>query len=84
MTDPDMYRRRGWAPADEQSLEIEQARKDALAEIQLAADAENGLFDLPLLEGSNESGISRGEPFGYSEASPYDWLDRQAEALRGR
>ncbi len=84
MTDPDMYRRRGWAPAEEQSLEIEQLRKDALAEIQLAADAQNGLFDLPLLEDSNETGISRGDPFGYSEPSPYDWLDVQAEALRGR
>lgn len=81
---PLAYRKRGWNPSDEQSQAIEQDRKDALAEVQLAADSEIGLFDLPLRETTGESGISRGGPLGYSEASPYDWTDVQAEAIRGR
>lgn len=81
---PVAYRKRGWNPSDEQSAAIEQDRKDALAEVQLAADAQNGLFDLPLRENTTADGISLGGPLGYSEPSPYDWRDAQAEAIRGR
>lgn len=83
-TTPMVYRKRGWNPGDEQAAQIEQDRVDALAEQKEAADAENGLYDLPLRADNNASGISKGEPFGYSEASPYEWTDVQAEAIRGR
>lgn len=84
MVTPEAYRKRGWDPADEQSVQIEQDRKDALAEIKEAADSENGLFDLPLRDDTDSSARTHGGPFAYSEPSPYDWLDVQAEALRDR
>ncbi len=85
MTTPAIYRRRGWAPSVEQAEEIEKDRTDALAEIQLAADAVHGLFDLPLRADTNgDSAVTRGGVFGYAEPSPYDWMDVQAEVLRGR
>jgi hypothetical protein len=62
----------------------EQMATDAKAEIKEAADSKDGLFDLPLrqdLPGS--SGIALGGPLGYSEASPYTWIDRQRDAVRG-
>ena len=84
LVEPDAYRKRGWNPGDEQTADIEQGAKDAREEIALAADSENGLFDLPLREDTSESGISKGGPLGYSETSPYDWIDVEAEALFGR
>lgn len=84
MTTTDAYRKRGWNPGDEQSAQVEQDRKDALDQMKEAADEDNGLFDLPLREDTSASGISRGTPLGYSEVSAYDWIDIEAEALRGR
>lgn len=78
----DAYKKRGWNPSDEQSAEVLQDAKDALTEIQLAADAVTGLFDLPLLESSTKSGISKGAPLVYSEASPYTWTDVEVELAR--
>jgi hypothetical protein len=84
LVNPDVYRARGWNPGEAQSASIEQARTDALAALKEAADGELGLYDIPLREDSTTSGISRGGPLCYSEASPYDWIDRQKEAIRGR
>lgn len=78
------YLRRGWNSADEQAADIKEARETALAEIKEAASSETGLFDLPLRQNTTETGISRGGPLAYSEASPYAWTDIQAaEVLRG-
>lgn len=80
---PEAYEARGQNP--QQFMEgIEKARDRAYEQIKEAADAVDGLYDLPLLESSDESGIVKGMPRGYAEASPYDWTDRQGEALRGR
>lgn len=84
MTTVDAYRKRGWNPADQQSQDLVQDRKDALDELKEAADAQNGLFEIPLREDTSEGGVARGEPFGYSEVTPYEWTDVQAEAARGR
>ncbi len=84
MTAPEVYRKRGWDPGDAQSAQIEQDRTDALAEIQAAVDSENGLYELPLREDTSTGGVVVGGAFGYAEPSPYDWLDLQAEAVRGR
>lgn len=78
------YQKRGWNPDDEQSAQIKADRDEALAEIKEAADAEGGLFDLPLRQNTTETGIDQGGPYVYAEASPYDWIDAQREALRGR
>jgi hypothetical protein len=84
ITTVDAFQKRGWNPSDAESKQILDAATEAFAEIKEAADSETGLFDLPLREDTTESGIVHGGPQVYSEASPYDWLDTQAEAVRGR
>lgn len=84
MVTPLVYERRGWNPGDEQSKFIVDAADRCRAQIHEAADAEKGLFGLPLKDGEPTVAISRGGPDGYSEASPYEWLDVQREVLRGR
>ncbi len=74
---PEAYRRRGWDPADAQSSMIEQDRKDAREQVQEAADSKDGLYDLPLRQDDQSSGIKFGGPLGYSETSPYAWTDAQ-------
>lgn len=78
------YQKRGWNPSDEQSAQIKADRDECAVELKEAADAANGLFDLPLRQNTTETGIAKGGPLAYSEASPYEWADVQAEALRGR
>jgi len=80
----DAYVRRGVNPSDESFELVKAAAELALADLKEAADGENGLFDLPARENTTEDGITRGGPLVYSEASPWDWTDVQAEALRGR
>jgi hypothetical protein len=84
LTTVDGYEKRGWDPAGEQRSSILEARDTALEEMKEAADAKDGLFDIPLREDLATSGIARGEPLGCSDATPYDWIDTQAEAARGR
>lgn len=80
-----MYTRRGGNPDTDLLDAVTRAADTARAELKEAADAKDGLFDLPLRQADpNVSGISRGGPLGYSEASPYDWPDAQAEAIRER
>jgi hypothetical protein len=81
---PELYFRRGWDPASEQGVQITGAADTAKAEIKEAADSVTGLWDLPLRQDNPASGISRGFPLAYSEASPYEWLDVQREAVRER
>lgn len=47
-----------------------------IAEVQQAADAKDGLFDLPVSE-DQDSAVTTGFPLFYSEASPYVWADEQ-------
>lgn len=77
-----VYLKRGVDPNDQQFEEIRQDAKDALAEIAEAANSETGLFDLPLLDAADGSAVSKGGPYGYSEASPYVWTDLQADVGR--
>lgn len=72
----------GVDPSDLQFAEVKADADMALAEIKEAADSNTGLFDLPLRENTTDTGVSRGGPFGYSEASPYVWMDGQAETGR--
>jgi hypothetical protein len=76
------YLRRGVDPADLQMAEVKADHDRALAELLEAANAETGLFDLPLLASTTASGISRGGPQGYSEQSPYVWTDQQSDVGR--
>jgi hypothetical protein len=71
----------GFHPESPQDALIEKQHDLATAEIKEAADAETGLFDLPLRADTTATGISKGGPLAYSEASPYTWMDRQREAV---
>lgn len=77
------YMKRGVDPSD---IDMDFLRADyqrALDEIKEAADAQFGLFDLPLRADTTKSGISKGGPFAYTEASPYAWTDEQGRVGRG-
>lgn len=73
--------KRGIDPLDQQWAAYVDAAKQAEAEIKEAADAEKGLFDLPLRQDTTATGI-QGGPLGYSEASPYVGLASQRDRAR--
>lgn len=77
-----MMRKRGIDATDEQAQTYVEERKTAEAEVLEAANAKDGLFDLPLRADTSASGIAAPVVLGYSEASPYVCLDIQAEAAR--
>lgn len=77
------YERRGWNPSGMENERIGKAADDARAELKEAADSNEGLFDLPLRADAVGTGISQGGPYGYAEASPYVWTDRQRSAAEG-
>lgn len=76
------YLRRGVDPADEQFQEIKRQAALAEAEIKEAAEAVNGLFDLPLRADTNSTGINRGRPRHRSEHSPFVWSVKQRRTGR--
>ena len=78
---PDVYFKRGVNPSDEQFAAYKGEADAAWAEIDRAADSVTGLFDLPLRQDTTMTGIARGTPLSYSEASPYTFTDRQREAV---
>lgn len=77
-----MMRKRGIDPTDEQAATYVTDRTTAEAEVLEAANAEKGLFDLPLRADTSTTGIVAPQVLGYSEASPYVAFDIQAEAAR--
>lgn len=79
---PDAYFKRGINASDAQYEEIKARAKDARLAVAEAADSNTGLYDLPLRQDSATTGIARGGPYAYSEASPYTFTDVQAEAVR--
>lgn len=81
---PTAYRALGYQPGDSTIDAAEKDRERAYEQIKEAADAHDGLFDLPLADGEDTSAVSKGGPLGYSEPSPYDWGDVQRESLLGR
>lgn len=74
--------RRGVDPSDLQQADIRDDAAAAKREIEEAANSETGLFDLPLRADTTASGISKGGPRGYSEQSPYVWMDGQVDVGR--
>lgn len=84
LADASVYKKRGGNPGAPEWEMYRDDRDTARAEIQKAADTKDGLYELPLRDdGTDTSGVTKGGPLGYSEASPYQWLDRQAERVRG-
>lgn len=76
------YFKRGIEQTDPAWQTVREEFNEARAEIKEAADAVDGLFDLPLRGSSTQTGIVLGAPLGYSEPGPYDWTDRQREAVQ--
>lgn len=70
----------GFDPESKQDSLIEKQHDLAVAEVKEAADSNEGLFDLPLRQDTTSTGVSKGGPLAYSEASPYTWVTNQAEA----
>ena len=82
IVDPLVLKKRGVDATDEQFASIDSDAHDAWVEVKEAADAVEGLFDLPAVDTADASAISKGEPLGYSEASPYVGMDVQEELGR--
>lgn len=72
------YLKRGIDPTDQQVQDVAGARKRAEEEIKEAADAKDGMFELPLRADTTAQGISKGAPLFYSETSPYHTWSEQA------
>lgn len=81
---PQAYAARGVNPEDPTVKAMDEEADRAREQMKEAADAKDGLYDLPLLDNADATAIDKGGPLGYSEPSPYDSQDRQAEAIRGR
>lgn len=74
--------KRGIRTTDEQFQEYKARGDAAIKEIAEAADAEKGLFDLPVSGGNTSAVVTRSWPRTYTETSPYAWMDGQAETGR--
>lgn len=72
------WSRRGYDPNTADIQPTLDGFKQAKEEIKEAADAVDGLFELPLRSDTTAQGISRGGPRTYSEASPYVAFDDQS------
>lgn len=77
----DCYTKRGRNPQDPLIVDLRDDRVRVLAEIKEAADSKDGLYDLPVSE-DRDTAITTGSPLGYSEQSPYAWIDRQVASLQ--
>lgn len=82
VTTPTVWLRRGVDPNDQQFIDVKDSATAAWEELREAADSNEGLYDLPLRADTDKSGVSKGGPFGYSEASPYVWTDIQRRTGR--
>lgn len=78
---PRVYRRRGVNPADQQIAALDADAEAAWKAIAEAADSAVGLYDIPLRSNTTDTGIVKGTPLSYAEPSPYDFIDRQKEAI---
>lgn len=77
VTTPHVYLKRGVNPGDAQIDRIMALAEKAWTEITEAADAEKGLYDLPLRQDTTSTGATQGGPFSSSQASPYAWITEQ-------
>jgi hypothetical protein len=77
-----LYGRRGWAPGAGPDDEVIKAAEAAEAWLAAAVDSEKG--NAELVRTTGQSVVEKGGPYGYSEAGPYEWIDVQREAVRGR
>jgi phage gp36-like protein len=82
LTSLDVWLRRGVAATD-QEMEIFRSQYDtAIVELKEAANSRDGLFELPLRENTDATGISKQYPKTYTENSPFVWKRVQVTAGR--
>jgi hypothetical protein len=79
----ELYLKRGVDPADQSIALIRADKEQAEAELKEAADAVDGLFDLPLNDTKDGTAITKGAPLAYVETSPYVAFDLQRTNGRG-
>jgi phage gp36-like protein len=77
-----LYLFRGIAPTDALAQAAKADADRAYLELAEAADAAEGLFELPLLEAQDGTATTKAATLAYSEASPY--VARDAQAVAGR
>lgn len=75
-------RKRGVDPDDPQAAQYITDAERARAEIKEAADAVDGLFDLPLRKDTTSTGVAKGGTRVYSETSPYVGFSKEARTAR--
>lgn len=76
---PRCFQRLGVDPNDQQYQDIRDDGKLADAELTEAANSDTGLLELSQNDSTDTAAATKGGPFGYSEQSPYTWLDKQFE-----
>lgn len=79
----DCYMALGFDPSTTQDQLIVSRAEDASAQIKEAADAKEGLFELPLRADLSAGGVTKGGPLAYSEQSPYDAKKLQRRGIFG-
>lgn len=78
-----LWLKRGWNPSSAHNQAITDDYDAAKAWLDEAANSQDGLVELPRREeGLGPGAVNAGGPLAYSEASPYDWTDRQIERVR--
>lgn len=78
----ELYLKRGVDPSDQTLALIHADKENAEAEIKEAANAQDGLFDLPVNDTQDAEAASKAAGLMYTEASPYTWTDIQRAAGR--
>lgn len=81
LLDPEMYLKRGINPSDQQQARIEKRAETAELKIKEAADAVQGLYDLPLRADTTSTGIEQPTTLAYSEQSPFTGKHKQWDAV---
>lgn len=69
--------RRGVDATDQQASHLFALADKARQELEAAADAKDGLYELPLNEDDSDTAVTKGSPLGYVEYSPYTWRTNQ-------
>lgn len=78
----ELWKKRGYNAGHALDEEIDKDADKAWAWMREAANAKDGLVELPRrADLAGTAGSDRGGPLAQSEASPYEWIDDQAERI---
>lgn len=78
-----LWLKRGYNPTGKLDQILDEDNKASLEWLNQAADAQNGLVELPNADGAlGGSAATKASPLSYSETSPYVWTDAQVDVGR--